>query len=80
MNERTAIEINVETGDKTERPLTDAEIADLEQISVEGAEQMAAYKAKEQQKLAAEAKLAALGLTPTDLKALGLQNNLEGLC
>jgi hypothetical protein len=33
---------------------------------------MAAYKAKEQQKLAAEAKLAALGITPTDLKALGL--------
>jgi hypothetical protein len=72
MNERTAIEINVETGDKTERPLTDAEIADLEQITVEGAEQMAAYKAKEQQKLAAEAKLAALGLTADDLKALGL--------
>lgn len=72
MNERTAIEINVKTGDKTERPLTDAEIADLEQISVEGAEQMAAFKAKEQQKVTAEAKLEALGLTTDDLRALGL--------
>ncbi len=33
-------------------------------------------EAKAAKKSAAEAKLAALGLTPDDLKALGLQNNL----
>lgn len=67
MTERIAIELDVQTGDKTERPLTDIEIADLEQISIEGAEQMAAFKEKEEKK---SALLERLGISEEEAKLL----------
>ena len=69
-----AIEINCETGEVTERPLTAEEIAQreasaatfaAEQIARE-AEEAAAQAAKE----SAQAKLAALGLTADEIAAL----------
>jgi hypothetical protein len=63
---------NVETGEVTEIELTSAELAklkaDAEQVQLELDE----AEAKAQTKLAAQAKLAALGLTVEDLQALGL--------
>ena len=55
----TAIEVNCETGEVTERPLTAEEIA-----ANEAAAAVAEAKAN------AEAKLAALGLTPEEIAAL----------
>ena len=63
---------NVETGEIIEREMNADELAQWE------ADQESAQLAKEQEaaaaakKAAAEAKLAALGLTADDLKALGL--------
>lgn len=60
---------NVETGEVVDIELTDAEIQQLEQED----ELLAAKRATEiAKKNAAVAKLAALGLTTDDLKALGL--------
>jgi hypothetical protein len=59
---------NVESGETTKIELTEEEIADLNDdggIAAKKAQQSAA-------KEAAQAKLAALGLTTDDLKALGL--------
>ena len=70
------IEHNVETGKTTEIELTPEEIADVlarqEAAKPKVAEieaEIAKYKAD---KAAAQAKLAALGLTADDLKVLGL--------
>jgi hypothetical protein len=66
---------NVETGEVAEVELTVEEIAQVEldrQTAKQEAEELAI---KESSKAAAEAKLAALGLTADDLKALGLGNN-----
>jgi hypothetical protein len=64
--------INCETGEVTERELNKAEKdqqkIDEAQIAVEQAE----AEAKAQAKATAEGKLAALGLTTDDLRALGL--------
>lgn len=60
---------NAETGEITEREMTDAEFAKHQ------SEQLAAQNAEAERfaaKAAAEAKLAALGLTADNLKALGL--------
>jgi hypothetical protein len=70
----TAIEINCETGEVTERPLTADEIAANEAAAVQAeadrvareAETAAAQAAKE----SANAKLAALGLTAEEIAAL----------
>jgi len=62
---------NVETGEVIEREMTAEEIAELAQINAPKAlteEELQAIAAKE----AAQTKLAALGLTTEDLKALGL--------
>lgn len=60
------------TDEIVDREMTDAEYAKLlEQQAVE-AEYEAAKAEYEAAKAAAEAKLEALGLTPEDLKALGL--------
>lgn len=65
---------NVETDEIIDREMTDAEFADYQASllpkPLTEAEQEAAVK-----KAAAEAKLAALGLTADDLKALGLGGN-----
>ena len=70
---------NIETGEVIEREMTDQEYADSlasqaiwEQQKLAKAEKDAAELAA---KVAAEAKLAALGLTTDDLKALGLGAN-----
>jgi FMN-dependent NADH-azoreductase len=66
---------NVETGEIIEREMNAQELAqyDKEQAEAQASatKQAEAKAAKE----AAEAKLAALGLTADDLKALGLGNN-----
>lgn len=60
--------INATTGETTIRDLTPEEIKTQDDFNKE---QIALKAAKEKAKADAEAKLAALGLTPDDLKALG---------
>jgi len=70
----TAIEVNCSTGEVTERPLTQEEIAEREASSAAAI----ARRAKEEEeeiakavaKASAEAKLAALGLTAEEIAAL----------
>jgi hypothetical protein len=70
----TAIEMNCETGEITERPLTAEEItqreADAAAFATAKAEEDAAKAATEVAKASAEAKLAALGLTADEIAAL----------
>ena len=63
---------NVETGEVIEREMTAAEKAAFETDSKAYADKEAAKVKAETDKTAAAAKLAALGLTADDLKALGL--------
>ena len=76
--------VNIETGEETWRDFTPEETARIEDEKVKviledekTAKQEAEAAAK---KAAAEAKLAALGLTADDLKALGLQRIILGDC
>jgi hypothetical protein len=70
----TKIEVNCETGETVEIPLTPAEIAEQEARSenfkIKEAERLAAIEAKAIAKASAEAKLAALGLTAEEIAAL----------
>jgi hypothetical protein len=70
----TAIEVNCETGEVVERPLTAEEIsqreADAEAAAEAQAEREAAEAAAATAKASAEAKLAALGLTADEIAAL----------
>ena len=70
----TAVEINCQTGETIERPLTEQELADMETRRnaslARQAEAEAADAAKAAAKASAEAKLAALGLTPEEIAAL----------
>ena len=70
----TAIEVNCETGEVTERPLTAEEIAQREADAAAYAAQKAAddaaAAAAAEAKASAEAKLAALGLTADEIAAL----------
>jgi hypothetical protein len=63
---------NAETGEVIEREMTDAEFKAWDDGNKAKAAKDAAEIAK---RTAAEAKLAALGLTADDLKALGLGGN-----
>lgn len=69
-----AIEINCETGETIERPLTAEEIAERETnaaaFAVELAEREEAEAAAQAAKESAQAKLAALGLTADEIAAL----------
>ena len=65
-------EHNAETGEEIMRDMTDAELADYEAFQAAAAQAIEDAKAAELAKEAAQAKLAALGLTVDDLKALGL--------
>ena len=65
-------EFNCETGIETIRNATADEIAQMELDAANYAAQKAEAEAKAQAKAAAEGKLAALGLTTDDLRALGL--------
>jgi hypothetical protein len=60
------------TGEETWRDYTEAEIAEVEAAQVKSAQREAEAEAKAEAKAAAQAKLAALGLTVSDLEALGL--------
>jgi hypothetical protein len=68
--------VNCETGEETFRELTEEEIAQQEIDEAKWLAETAAYEAKleakAQAKTTAEGKLAALGLTTDDLRALGL--------
>ena len=70
----TAIEVNCETGEVTERELTAEEIAEREAMAAQAeAERLAqeeAATAQAEAKASANAKLAALGLTADEIAAL----------
>lgn len=69
-----AIEVNCETGETTERPLTAEEIAEREAMAAEAEAQRLAQEAAEAARLeaqeSAKAKLAALGLSEDEIKAI----------
>jgi hypothetical protein len=69
-----AIEVNCSTGEVTERPLTEAELAEREAQALQAAEEQAQREAEAQAradaKAAALAKLLALGLTEEEATAL----------
>ena len=74
MTTPTAIEVNCETGEVTERPLTAEEIAQREADAAAFAAEQVAKEAEEAAvaaaKASAEAKLAALGLSADEIAAL----------
>jgi hypothetical protein len=63
---------NSETGEEVVRDMTDAELVEYEAFQAAAAQAIEDAKAAALAKEAAQAKLAALGLTLDDLKALGL--------
>jgi len=63
---------NVETGEIFERDLTEQEIAQSAIDKTETERLLAERETRAQAKIAAEGKLAAIGLTTDDLRALGL--------
>ena len=65
-------EINAETGEIVIREATPKEVQDRLKIDEELTQEATLKAEKEVKRKAAEAKLAALGLTADDLKALGL--------
>jgi hypothetical protein len=75
MNEsKKIIEVNATTGEQTERDMTPEEVENWEAIKLESlafhAAQEAELQTKAAAKLAAEAKLASLGLTPEEIAAI----------
>ena len=64
--------VNVETGEETFRDYTSEEIAEVVKAQEKIAIKLEKEAKAETAKAAAQAKLAALGLTTDDLKALGL--------
>ncbi len=65
-------EVNCETGEQVIRDATKAELAQAKLDAEVYAQSQAEAEAKAKAKAAAEGKLAALGLTTDDLRALGL--------
>jgi uncharacterized membrane protein YkoI len=65
-------EYNCETQEEITRDATDAEMAQMAKDKAEADARKSETEAKAQAKAAAEGKLAALGLTTDDLRALGL--------
>jgi hypothetical protein len=70
------VEVNCETGEEVLREATKAEKDEAKLRKEKFAEIEAEAEAKAQAKAAAEGKLAALGLTTDDLRALGLSTIL----
>ena len=64
--------VNCETGEEIVREMNDEEYAQYQIDVANGKAKEEAQAKAEAEKTAAEAKLAALGLTTEDLKALGL--------
>jgi len=67
--------VNTETGEEIVRDANAEELAQMEKDAASYAAELVAKAEAEAKKAAAEAKLAALGLTADDLKALGLGGN-----
>jgi hypothetical protein len=65
-------ELDLATGEEIVRDATNAEITQMAKDKTESDAIKAEAEAKAQAKVAAEGKLAALGLTTDDLRALGL--------
>ena len=63
---------NTETNQVIDREMNDAEFENYEQIRIQSIAEETEAAAKAQAKTVAEGKLAALGLTTNDLRALGL--------
>jgi hypothetical protein len=72
MNKLQIAIINADTGEEIIRDATDAEIAQMAKDKAEADKEKAEAEVKAQAKATAEGKLAALGLTTDDLRALGL--------
>lgn len=68
----TIKEINVQTGVETEREMNADEFSQYKKDEAEHLTRQAIAQARVDAKIAAQAKLAALGLTVADLEALGL--------
>jgi hypothetical protein len=64
--------VNTQTGEEIVRDANAEELAQMEKDAASYAAELVAKAEAEAKKAAAEAKLAALGLTAEDLKALGL--------
>jgi hypothetical protein len=64
--------VNTQTGEEIEREMDSKEFADYEKSREQDATNEAKLQALKDTKAAAQSKLAALGLTADDLKALGL--------
>ena len=64
--------VNLETGEEIEREMTAEELAQRDKDAANHEAFLEAQAQAAAKKAAAEAKLAALGLTSDDLKALGL--------
>jgi hypothetical protein len=64
--------VNVETGEEIVRDANEQELAQMEIDNANAVARKAEEEAKAQAKAQAEGKLAALGLTTDDLRALGL--------
>jgi hypothetical protein len=64
--------VNCETGEEIIRDANAEELSQLELDAADSKSRKAEAEAKAQAKAAAEGKLAALGLTTDDLRALGL--------
>ena len=75
MNKLQIAIINADTGEEIIRDATDAEIAQMAKDKAEADKEKAEAEVKAQAKATAEGKLAALGLTTDDLRALGLQSS-----
>ena len=65
-------EHNAETGEEIVRDMTDAELVEYEAFQAKATQAIEDAEAAALAKETAQAKLAALGLTTDDLKALGL--------
>ena len=72
MSEHTVQEHNATTGEITIRPMTDQELQVFESDKIEALADKTKAEQAQMSKEAAQAKLADLGLTTDDLKALGL--------
>lgn len=72
MTNPTTVTINCETGETIEREMTAEELANYKALKTSVDADLAAQIQLEADKISATAKLEALGLTPDDLKALGL--------
>ena len=72
MNKAQVKIVNTATGEEIARDANAEELAQMEKDAATWAAELLAKAEAEAKKAAAEAKLAALGLTSDDLKALGL--------